>query len=252
VQKQLNLPYLLNREVSPRSLLSLLTILVLLLHLTVIVWLLQPNETVPEQKPIKVMEVALLSAPSPKPATTVAAVVPPTPPKPLPPPKKQPIKQPVKKIVPVVEKQATQPKPQPIVEDQPPTPPAESTQVSTQPVPTAQPTNNQASNPSENTSTAEANAKTVVSGIVPLERVPPRYPPRAANRHIEGWVKIEFTISTTGTVTDAVVVDAEPADMFNDAALTAIEKWKFKEKLINGVAVTQRAVQILKFNLKNE
>jgi len=85
-----------------------------------------------------------------------------------------------------------------------------------------------------------------------LERVPPRYPPRAANRHIEGWVKIEFTISTTGTVTDAIVVDAEPADMFNDAALTAIEKWKFKEKLINGVAVTQRAVQILKFNLKNE
>jgi len=40
--------------------------------------------------------------------------------------------------------------------------------------------------------------------------------------------------------------------MFNDAALTAIEKWKFKEKLINGVAVTQRAVQVLKFNLKNE
>jgi protein TonB len=94
-------------------------------------------------------------------------------------------------------------------------------------------------------------SKTVVSGVVPLFRVPPKYPARAASRHIEGWVKVEFTIQTDGSVDNAVVVGSEPEDIFNDAALTAISKWKFKEKMVNGVAVPQRAVQRLQFKLEN-
>jgi protein TonB len=93
-------------------------------------------------------------------------------------------------------------------------------------------------------------SKAVVSGVVPLVRVPPKYPARAANRQIEGWVKVEFTIQTDGSVDNAVVVGSEPENIFDDAALTAIGKWKFKEKIVNGVAVTQRAVQRLQFKLK--
>lgn len=89
----------------------------------------------------------------------------------------------------------------------------------------------------------------VSSGIIPLSRVPPKYPMRAANRHIEGWVKIEFTITTIGTVIDPVVVDAQPADTFDDAALKAISQWKFRQKIEDGVAVIQRAVQTLQFKL---
>lgn len=89
----------------------------------------------------------------------------------------------------------------------------------------------------------------VSSGVIPLSRVPPKYPLRAANRHIEGWVKIEFTITTLGTVIDPVVVDAQPADIFDEAAVTAISQWKFKEKKVDGVAVTQRAVQTLQFKI---
>lgn len=88
------------------------------------------------------------------------------------------------------------------------------------------------------------------SGVIALVRIPPDYPKRAANRGIQGWVKIEFTITATGTVKEAVVVEAKPDDIFDEAALKAISQWKFKEKIVNGVAVEQRAVQVLQFKLR--
>jgi protein TonB len=90
---------------------------------------------------------------------------------------------------------------------------------------------------------------TVSTNVIPLVRIPPTYPQRAASRRVEGWVKIEFTITTTGTVTDAVVVESKPAAMFDRAALDAIKKWKFKAKIVEGKAVEQRALQILQFKL---
>ena len=90
----------------------------------------------------------------------------------------------------------------------------------------------------------------VTSGVIALVRIPPDYPKRAANRGIQGWVKIEFTITATGTVKEAVVVEAKPDDIFDEAALKAISQWKFKEKIVNGVAVEQRAVQVLQFKLR--
>jgi protein TonB len=249
-------PTLLDRltaEASHHPMVGLLAVLVLLLHLWVMIWLSQPSEPDTLKNPPKVMEVALLSAPSPKPAAAPPAPPKPVPPKPAPPkkiqPKKPPAKQPIKKKAPVTPKPAELPKPQPVVEERLPAPPSVSDSVQKTETPSPQPANNQPSRPAERTGTAAADTKSVVSGIKPLVRVPPRYPTRAANRHIEGWVKIEFTITTDGTVSNAVVIEAEPADVFDDAALNAIEKWKFKEKLVNGIAVTQRAVQVLKFKL---
>jgi periplasmic protein TonB len=90
----------------------------------------------------------------------------------------------------------------------------------------------------------------ISTNVIPLVRVPPRYPMRAARRRIEGWVKVEFTITETGTVKDAVVVAAQPDDIFNHAALQSIAKWKFKPKVIDGEAFEQRAIQVLQFKLK--
>lgn len=89
----------------------------------------------------------------------------------------------------------------------------------------------------------------ISTDVIPLVRIPPRYPMNAARRNIEGWVKIEFTITETGTVKDAVVVEAQPSDVFNQAALRAIAKWKFKPKIIDGETFEQRAVQVLQFKL---
>ncbi len=89
----------------------------------------------------------------------------------------------------------------------------------------------------------------ISSNVIPLVRIPPIYPMRAANRHIQGWVKIEFTISKEGKVKNPVVIASKPSSIFNRAALKAIKRWKFKPHLIAGVAQEQRAVQILEFKL---
>ena len=89
----------------------------------------------------------------------------------------------------------------------------------------------------------------ISTNLVPLVRIPPRYPMRAASRKIEGWVKVEFTITKSGTVKDPKVVAAQPSNIFNRAALKAISRWKFKPKIVDGKAQEQRAVQILQFKL---
>ncbi len=86
--------------------------------------------------------------------------------------------------------------------------------------------------------------------IVPIVRVNPQYPLRAAERGIEGWVEVQFTISRTGTVKDPFVLNAQPKNIFNRAALRAIRKWKYNPKIENGVAVERKGVrQRLKFEL---
>jgi len=89
----------------------------------------------------------------------------------------------------------------------------------------------------------------ISTNLIPLVRIPPRYPMRAQSRRIEGWVKIEFTITTTGTVKNAKVVESQPSSVFDRAALKAIARWKFKPKVSDGAAIEQRAVQTLQFKL---
>ena len=62
-------------------------------------------------------------------------------------------------------------------------------------------------------------------------------------------MRIEFTILADGSVKDAIVVQAMPEAVFDEAALAAIEQWQFKPKMVNGVAVSQRAAQQLQFKL---
>jgi protein TonB len=85
---------------------------------------------------------------------------------------------------------------------------------------------------------------------IPLVKSNPRYPVRASSRDIEGWVVVEFTITSTGTVIDAKVTDAKPEGIFDRAALNAIVKWKFKPKIKNGQPVAQHTTQRFEFNVK--
>ncbi len=91
--------------------------------------------------------------------------------------------------------------------------------------------------------------QTAEGDIIPVVVIRPVYPRDAAISGIEGWVKIEFTITEAGTVKDPQVVDAKPARVFNRAAIRAILKWKFKPRVVDGVAVDRRASQIIDFTL---
>ena len=82
-----------------------------------------------------------------------------------------------------------------------------------------------------------------------IVRIPPAYPMEARRKKLEGWVRIEFTVHTDGTVTDIKVRDAKPSGIFDQAAIDAIQQWKFRPAVENGKPIRKRAAQTLKFEL---
>ena len=91
--------------------------------------------------------------------------------------------------------------------------------------------------------------KTAEGDIIPIVVIRPMYPRDAAMQGLEGWVKVEFTITPVGTVKDPRVIDADPPRIFNREALRAILKWKFKPRVVDGVAVERGATQTIEFSL---
>jgi len=81
--------------------------------------------------------------------------------------------------------------------------------------------------------------------VIPLVRIEPEYPHRAASRGIEGWVLVQFSITPAGTVKDAKVADASPKGYFEEAALKAIARWRYNPKVEGGVAVERRGIQVM-------
>ncbi len=86
--------------------------------------------------------------------------------------------------------------------------------------------------------------------VVPVVRVNPQYPPRAAERGIEGWVELRFAISRGGKVKDAEVTNSHPGTVFDRAALRAVRKWKYNPKIEDGEPVERSGVKVrLEFEL---
>ena len=91
--------------------------------------------------------------------------------------------------------------------------------------------------------------RTEEGDIIPIVVIRPMYPRDAAMKGQEGWVKVEFTITAIGTVKNPRVIDAKPPRVFNREAIRAILKWKFKPRVVEGVAVDRSATQIIDFSL---
>jgi protein TonB len=79
---------------------------------------------------------------------------------------------------------------------------------------------------------------------VPLVRIEPDYPMQARQRGQEGWVVLEFTISTAGTVKDVEVVASEPGSVFDRAAVQAVRKWKYNPKVVDGKPVERSGMKV--------
>jgi len=79
--------------------------------------------------------------------------------------------------------------------------------------------------------------------LVPYMTGPPDYPARAAQRGIEGWVLVEFTVTETGRVVAPRVVDAYPGSVFNKAALKAVQRYKYKPRVVHGAAIAVHGVK---------
>ena len=84
---------------------------------------------------------------------------------------------------------------------------------------------------------------------IPIFKIEPQYPRKAARSRIEGWVKLEFTITESGTVSDPVVVDSKPRRTFDRSAIQSIRKWRFQPKVVDGRPVQRKASQVIEFRL---
>jgi len=104
----------------------------------------------------------------------------------------------------------------------------------------------------ENTTQVKANfgLSSTDGEYLPIVKVAPMYPARALSQGIEGWVLLSFTVTAAGTVIDPVVLEAQPAGTFDEAARKAVLKFKYKPRVENGTPVAVPGVQhLIRFEL---
>ena len=80
---------------------------------------------------------------------------------------------------------------------------------------------------------------------LPVVKVSPVYPARAQERGIEGYVLVQFTIDALGRVLNVQVIESEPRGVFDRAALKAVERFRYKPRVVNGEAIPVSGVQHL-------
>lgn len=61
-----------------------------------------------------------------------------------------------------------------------------------------------------------------------IKAVPPEYPRAAERREMEGSVVVSIDVDGSGAVTAVSVVSADPAGIFDSAAINAVKRWKFE------------------------
>jgi len=82
---------------------------------------------------------------------------------------------------------------------------------------------------------------------LPLVAIAPQYPTRAAQRGIQGWCLVSFTVNGLGNVEEDTieVVDAEPANIFDRSSIRAAARFKFQPRVVDGQGVDVPGVQYL-------
>ncbi|MEO8309136.1 MAG: energy transducer TonB [Pseudomonadota bacterium] len=85
-----------------------------------------------------------------------------------------------------------------------------------------------------------------------LSKVDPVYPQRALEQLTSGWVELQFTVGSDGTVHDVVVVDAQPRATFDKSAITALRRWRYTPVIRDGIAVPQRAQVRMRFTATDQ
>jgi protein TonB len=92
-------------------------------------------------------------------------------------------------------------------------------------------------------------AQSVDAPPKPEQQVSPEYPPGARAEAVTGHVKLRFLVGSDGSVHEVKVLEAQPKGVFEDAAKTAIQKWRYSPARYRGLPVKMWAEMVMRFNL---
>jgi TonB family protein len=104
--------------------------------------------------------------------------------------------------------------------------------------------------------TAQDSGQLEASTYVPaqlVERSNPKYPSSALFAGKEGWVMLSFVISPNGEVTEPMIEDSSGVEAFEQAALRAVESWKYRPAAQDGESVEQAMTKTrIQFQLEDK
>lgn len=86
----------------------------------------------------------------------------------------------------------------------------------------------------------------VMDGFL-VGKILPEYPPIAREAGIEGTVILQATISKQGTIENLRVVSGPP--MLQQAAITAVSRWRYRPYLLNGEPVEVETTVNVRFTM---
>jgi protein TonB len=78
--------------------------------------------------------------------------------------------------------------------------------------------------------------------LVALVRVLPTYPIRATSLGLEGYVVVQFDVMADGHVTNIAIIESSNR-IFDKAAIKAAERFKFKPRVVDGLALASYGIQ---------
>jgi protein TonB len=79
---------------------------------------------------------------------------------------------------------------------------------------------------------------------LPIVKVEPIYPRRALAQGVEGFCVVQYTVTALGTVRDPAVVEGQcSSSLFARVSAEAVLKFKYKPRVVNGVALEVTGVQ---------
>jgi len=96
----------------------------------------------------------------------------------------------------------------------------------------------------------ESTKSIALSEFVRLTSAPAKYPTRASQRDITGWVEVTFTVTKSGETANIEVLRAEPEKTFDISAMEAVKKWTFEPRQYQGEPIDQRTTARLVFDLQ--
>ncbi len=77
----------------------------------------------------------------------------------------------------------------------------------------------------------------LIANLRRLRSPPPDYPQSAIAQHLSGSVTLEYTVDTRGEPRDIHVVEATPPGVFDQAAASALKRWRYAPTVVDGAAV---------------